>query len=133
MENIIELSSIEESGNTYNNRIIIPEAFLPPKWYEDQKNQFKKEVTELYQKNKKIESVKVRKLIEDIIIESNKYDIKIKYPLNSKNIKSLIQEMHKKYSNDIFLWKYAMLYEMSFFLSTFKPSSFDGAKITKRI
>ena len=120
-----EVKDISELGTAYNNRIIIPEVFSWPQWFKDTQSKFEEEVKKSFQKEGKINSKDIRFFLEKYILDANTYNIKPKYPLNSKNVKDLISQMYEAYPDEVFLWRYALLYEAAFFLSIFKPGSFQ--------
>lgn len=118
-----ELSFEEKLSKTrYNGKIVIPDAFLPPDWYLEAKKEFQKTITlnakEMGQVNKNL----VKQILEQVILDGK---IKPKYPLDKKNIQKLLNDMIEKYSSSEFKWRYQLLYEFSFFLSTLFPSSFS--------
>ena len=112
---------IENSIQMYNGKIIIPNSFRPPEWYYKTKELFKKQILESIKVNKYLDKNLVRQLIEEVL--ENK--IKVQYPLTKKNIGLLFTDLFKVFDNDTFIWKYQLIAELGFFLSTLKPSSFS--------
>jgi len=112
---------IENSTNLYNSKIIIPNAFKPPEWFFKTKEIYRKEILDSIKRNNFLDKELVKKIIEEIL--ENK--IKPSYPLNKENIGKLYSELYNVFENDVFIWKYQLIYELGFFLSTLKPSSFS--------
>jgi len=113
----------------YNGKIIIPDAFLPPRWYDETGAKFKKLIIEDYKKNgMKLNNTLVKKLLVQVLL--NQGSMKIKYPLDKKNITLLMDQMYRLFPDDEFLWRYQLVYEAGFFLSTLVPSSFSPEALT---
>lgn len=113
--------NIENSSRLYNGNIIVPNAFKSPEWYNTEKETFKKEILESIKKNKYLDRELVQKLLSKVLEDK----IKIKFPLNKSNTQKLFTDLYRVFSNDQFIWKYQLIYEIGFFLSTLKPSSFS--------
>jgi DNA-directed RNA polymerase subunit beta' len=113
--------NIENSTRLYNSKIIIPNAFRPPEWFFKTKDIFRKEILESIKKNGFLDKELVRKMLNEVL--ENK--VKIKFPLNDINVKKLYADMYDIFEDDVFIWKYQLIYEIGFFLSTLKPSSFS--------
>lgn len=128
----IKKMSLEKSElnlKRYNGKIVIPEAFAPPAWYEKTKKEFHTRVIENYKKNgMKLDNAFVKKALIQILL--NQSTMKIKYPLNKKNITLLMDQMYNLFPDDEFLWRYQLVYEAGFFLSTLVPSSFSPEALT---
>jgi len=105
----------------YNGNILIPDVFAPPKWFEDTKKIIKERVLMDMKKTGKLN----KNLVKDILEEIIEHKFKIKYPLNKDNVNDLFDKLYKAFGNDVFLWKYQIIYEFGFFLSTLNPSSFS--------
>jgi len=126
-------SMSSESGsrdNTrYNGKILIPDAFLPPKWYEETKKEFRTKILDDYKKNgMKLDNNYVKKLLVQVLL--NQTSLKIKYPLTKKTVPLLMEQMYQLFPDDEFLWRYQLVYEAGFFLSTLVPSSFSPKALT---
>lgn len=129
--NIKSMNTGTGSRNTtrYNGKIIIPEAFLPPKWYDETWKEFREKILENYKKNgMKLDNNYVKKLLVQVLL--NQSSLKITYPLNKKNMSLLIDQMYSLFPDDEFLWRYQLIYEAGFFLSTLVPSSFSPEALT---
>ncbi len=132
MDYDIKKMSIEKSElnlKRYNGKIVIPEAFAPPGWYEKTKKEFRERVIENYKKNgMKLDNTFVKKMLVQVLLNQN--SLKIKYPLDKKNITLLMDQMYQLFPDDEFLWRYQLVYEAGFFLSTLVPSSFSPEALT---
>jgi DNA-directed RNA polymerase subunit beta' len=113
----------------YNGKIIIPEVFAPPSWYEKTREEFKSRIKEDYKKNgMKLDTKLVKRLLKEVLL--NRPNMKIKFPLNKKNVPLLLDQMYKEYTDEEYMWRYQLVYEMGFFLVTFVPSSFSPEALT---
>ena len=102
---------------------VIPEAFKQPEWVEDNLKKFKEEAKIIINKklSKKEENDQIKKLLEKYIFGDK---VKPKYPLNKGNLGKTITSMFENIPQNEFIYRYWMLQEVGFFLSTFKPSGF---------
>jgi DNA-directed RNA polymerase subunit beta' len=112
---------INNSSTLYNNKIIVPDAFKAPEWFFKTKEIYRNTVLKSIKDNGSLKKEVVIKLIEEII--ENKF--KVKYPLNKDNVAQLYSDLYKHFESEAFIWKYQLIYELGFFLSTLKPSSFS--------
>jgi hypothetical protein len=99
---------------------VIPEAFKAPIQYLEILDKFKKEVKANL--GKPDENKIVKKLLEELILDNK---IKPDYPLTKKNIAKLVEKMWEKFDNTNFVYRYWLLMQAGFFLSTLKPSGFS--------
>jgi len=104
----------------YNGKIVIPKVFIPPKSFLEFKKYYRDKILS-EMKTKPLSKETVRKIILEIV--ENKFEVN--FPLKDKNVKQLYQDLYKHFPNDVFIWKYQLIYEFGFFLSTLKPSSFS--------
>lgn len=101
--------------------IVIPDVFKEPDYVKSEIEIFKKSVQEDYVRNKVMNTKLIRKLLEKHIFNDK---IQPRYPLNKKGVQYILNEMYSKFDEDEFQWRYLMLMRVSFFLSTYSPSSF---------
>jgi len=105
---------------------VIPKKFMMPDWVEKNLKDFKDQAREIISNadESSIDSInpKIKKLIEELILDNK---VKPKYPLNKKTLGKLSNEMWKVFGEDEFMYRYWILQEAGFFLSTFKPSGFE--------
>ena len=99
---------------------VIPKAFEPPVKFTEILDKFKTEAKKAF--GKPDENKIIRNLIEDLILDKK---IKPDYPLNKKNIAKLVNKMWETFDNTEFIYRYWILMQVGFFLSTFKPSGFS--------
>ncbi len=107
--------------------IVIPEAFKEPEWVNKTLDSFLSGVKEDFQKNKVINTTLVKKGIKEIILDNK---VPVSFPLHSKNIGKLLQEMYKKFDTEDFQWRYYLLYRVGFTLSTFTGTSFTPTSLS---
>ena len=102
---------------------VIPEAFKQPSWVDDNLKKFKDETKIIINKklSKKEENDQIKKLLEKYIFGDK---VKPKYPLNKGNLGKTVTTMFENIPQNEFIYRYWMLQEVGFFLSTFKPSGF---------
>jgi len=101
--------------------VVIPEAFKQPDWVRQTLDKFKGKIKEDYNKEGFLNNGLVRNLINTLILDGK---IKAPYPLNKKNMSKLLTEMYKIFDDAEFQWRYMLVYEVGFFLSTFVSVSF---------
>jgi len=108
---------------------IIPDAFKPKEDYLKIYETFKNEVKANLDKPDANKIIK--KLIEKHILDNK---IIPKYPLTKKNIANLVDKMWRKFDNTEFIYRYWILMQAGFFLSSFKPSGFspESLKLPKQ-
>jgi len=99
---------------------VVPDAFAMPEWVMNILEKFKTEVKNNL--GKPDENAKTKKLIEELILDKK---VKAKYPLNKKTIGQLVTAMWEKFPDREFIYRYWVLMQAGFFLSTFKPSGFS--------
>ena len=99
---------------------VIPEAFQPPIEFDKILNEFKTKAKEAL--GKPDENKIIKKLIENLILNNK---VKPEYPLTKKNTAKLVDKMWNKFDNKEFIYRYWILMQVGFFLSTFKPSGFS--------
>jgi len=118
--------NIQNADTTTLKGVVIPEAFKQPEWVQETFEKFKSKIKEDYSKNNSINNALVRKYINELILDNK---IKPAYPLNKKNIGKLLQKMYQVFDDAEFQWRYQLLYEAGFFLSTFVANSFTPAAL----
>jgi len=113
--------NINGADTTTLKGVVIPDAFKEPDWIQKTITEFKDKIREDYQKNKIINTPLVKKLIKTLILDDK---VSPKYPLNKKNIGYLMDQMYIAFGDSEFQWRYMLIYQVGFFLSTFTASSF---------
>ena len=101
--------------------VIVPEAFMPPAWVEENLNKFKEEFKKEYNRKGKINQSDTKDLLKKYIFGPKVSPI---WPLNKKNIGTTLSKLYDAVDSEEFKWRYYMIYNIGFFLSTFVSSSF---------
>jgi DNA-directed RNA polymerase subunit beta' len=101
--------------------VVIPEVFKQPDWVARTFESFKTSVKTDYSSSGSINTGLVKKLIKELILDNK---VRVSYPLDKKNIGKMLTNMHKVFSDEEFQWRYMLVYQVGFFLSTFTSSSF---------
>jgi hypothetical protein len=106
---------------------IIPNKFNLPEWVYNNLKVFKDKAKEVISQHKDsvTQNKNIKNLIETYIVNSVQFDIKIKYPITKSSLRDLVSRMWEKTPESEFLYRYWLLQEVGFFLSTFKPSGFE--------
>jgi len=112
---------IHDSTSLYNGEIISPNVFKAPEWFLKNKEHYRTEILKTMKETGKVDNEQVKFLIEQMTLNK----IKPKYPLNKKTIVNFYSKMYDEFGNEDFRWRYQLIYEFGFFLSTLKPSSFS--------
>lgn len=113
--------NIPNADTTTLKGVVIPDAFKQPQWVYDAFNEFKASIKKEYSGSKHINSSLVRDAIKNILLDGK---ISPPYPLHSKNVGTLFDKMYKLYGDSEFQWRYMLIYQAGFFLSTFTSTSF---------
>jgi hypothetical protein len=122
-----EIEIIKENASATETRDwVIPEKFMLPEWVLNNLETFKSKTKSIIKTgDPKIVNKQIKELIEDYIINAKQYNIKPKYPINKGSLRDLVSQMWEKIPEEEFLYRYWLLQETGFFLSTFKPSGFQ--------
>jgi len=111
----------QNADTTTLKGVVIPDAFKQPEWVDNTFKQFKEKILKDYKHSKTINTSLVRKLFKEIILDNK---ISPPYPLNKKNISTLLDKMFNVFDSTEFQWRYMLVYKSGFFLSTFVANSF---------
>lgn len=123
--------NIPQADTTTLKGVVIPDAFKQPDWIEPTYDKFKKMIKEDYSKNKVLNPALVRKALKQYLLDDK---ISPPYPLNKKNVGKLLEKMYKLYDDEEFQWRYMLIYQAGFFLSTLTSISFtpDSLELPKQ-
>jgi len=108
---------------------VIPESFKPPIEYDNILKEFKNQIKSNI--GKPNENLLAKKSIENLILDNK---VKPDYPLTKKNIAKLVDKMWQKFEDKEFVYRYWILMQAGFFLSSFRPSGFspEALKLPKQ-
>ncbi len=113
--------NIKQADTTTLPGVVIPDAFKQPDWVHKTMENFKKIIREDFIKNKTVNTSLVRKLFKEYILDNK---LSVAYPLNKQNVNKLLQKLYDVFGDEEFQWRYMLIYQVGFFLSTLTSTSF---------